>query len=100
MFRFHCIFCITDSHQIVFHLYGYSYRQCLPSRFRKEVMKAAMTDPSKADRIDMNGLRRVFANIGAIEQISEDEIQLIFEELGNDVGEIDIPRFKLLVCPR
>lgn len=59
-----------------------------------------MTDPSKADRIDMNGLRRVFANIGAIEQISEDEIQLIFEELGNDVGEIDIPRFKLLVCPR
>jgi hypothetical protein len=63
-------------------------------------MRAAVIDPSKeADRIDMNGLRRVFANIGALDHISDDEIQLIFEELGNEVGEIDIPRFKKLVCP-
>lgn len=63
-------------------------------------MRAGVADPSKdADRIDMDGLRRVFANIGALDQISNDEMQLIFQELGNDVGEIDIPRFKKLVCP-
>ena len=63
-------------------------------------MRAAVIDPTKdADRIDMDGLRRVFANIGALDRISENEIQLIFDELGNEVGEIDIPRFKKLVCP-
>ncbi|GKY93802.1 hypothetical protein MPSEU_000347400 [Mayamaea pseudoterrestris] len=76
------------------------YRQCLPSRFRKEVMQAAVTDPAKqADRIDMEGLRRVFANIGAINQITAAEMQLVFKELGNELGEIDVPRFKRLVCP-
>ena len=63
-------------------------------------MRAAVIDPTKdADRIDMDGMRRVFANIGALDRISETEMQLIFDELGNEVGEIDIPRFKKLVCP-
>jgi Ca2+-binding EF-hand superfamily protein len=63
-------------------------------------MRAAVADPTKqADRIDMEGLRQVFANIGALDRIADDEIALIFKELGNDVGEIDIPRFKKLVCP-
>lgn len=63
-------------------------------------MRAAMLDPSKdPDHIDMQGLRRVFANIGALDRISDDEMRMIFEELGNEAGEIDIPRFKKLVCP-
>ena len=63
-------------------------------------MRAAVIDPTKdADRIDMDGMRRVFANIGALDRISETEMQLIFDELGNEVGEIDIPRFRKLVCP-
>jgi Ca2+-binding EF-hand superfamily protein len=62
-------------------------------------MKAAVTDAAKTDRIAIDGLRRVFANIGAHDRITDDEVQLIFKELGNDSGELDIPRFKTLVCP-
>ena len=71
-----------------------NYTQELPSRFKKEIVKAAAT----ADRNDMNcirreGMERVLQNIGAIDQVSVKDLNTIFSELGNGTGEISAQRF-------
>jgi cell division GTPase FtsZ len=59
-----------------------SYTQTVPSRFRKEILRAA-TDPEHADAIAMEGMQRVLINIGAENRLSPEEIKSIFSEVGN-----------------
>ena len=68
----------------------YSYTQELPTRFKKELLQAACRTSStdNNDRIVQEGMQRVLANIGASDRVSAAEIKSIFDELGNDKGEI------------
>jgi hypothetical protein len=72
-----------------------SYAQCLPSRFQKEIIQAASC--ANVERIGLDDMRRVLVNIRAQDRVSEQEIKLIFEELGNANGEIDTARFQELM---
>lgn len=65
-----------------------SYTRELPSRFKKEVVRAAATN----DRIVLDGMTRVLANIGAENGLSAKEMKVIFDELGNSAGEIPAHR--------
>jgi hypothetical protein len=60
----------------------YSYTQTVPSRFRKEVLAVA-TDAAHPDAVALEGVQRVLFNIGAANRLSKDEIQSIFQEVGN-----------------
>jgi Ca2+-binding EF-hand superfamily protein len=55
-------------------------------RFRKEIMRAASRD--QRDRICLDGMIRVLTNIGAQNRLSADEMKVIFQELGNETGDI------------
>jgi hypothetical protein len=73
-----------------FSYFHYSYTQELPTRFKKELLQAASRTSSNTnnDRIVQEGMQRVLANIGASDRVSAAEIKSIFDELGNDKGEI------------
>jgi hypothetical protein len=66
-----------------------NYDREIPSRFRKELLKAATTTPvdaaaaAKSEVVAMDNLQRVLANIGAENRLTGSEIRCIFEELGN-----------------
>mmetsp|Transcript_7383 Transcript_7383/g.10483 ORF Transcript_7383/g.10483 Transcript_7383/m.10483 type:complete len:135 (+) Transcript_7383:137-541(+) len=71
------------------------YSQCIPSRFRKEIVSAAIkavgdnnkiTTESKA--IAPEGLERLLQNIGASNRLSQSDISLIFSEYGEGSGVI------------
>lgn len=66
-----------------------NYRQCLPSRFKKDIMSAAKQDES--GKIAVDGLHQVFENIGYQDRISKQEIKLIFKENGEE-GKIDVSK--------
>jgi hypothetical protein len=51
-------------------------------------VKAATLEQS--DRIALEGKQRVLANIGASHIMTNTEMQLIFEELGNGIGKTPI----------
>jgi hypothetical protein len=57
------------------------YRQEIPTRFKKEIVKAAKPNHA-AEAVCMEGLQRVIANIGAEHQVSRKDVELIFEEMG------------------
>lgn len=66
-----------------------NYAQTIDSRFKKYIVHAATLDNSKSDRIPMDGLMRVIHNIGADSKMSNEEVRILFEELG-DGSEIPI----------
>jgi hypothetical protein len=68
-----------------------SYTQELPTRFKKDVFRAAVQEP-ESDHIALSGLTRVLANIGASDRLSYSEMEIIFQELGNEMGEIHVQR--------
>jgi hypothetical protein len=75
-----------------------SYTQETPTRFKKDIIRAAAGSVSSAEaalrkNIAAQGLQRVLANIGAAERLSIDELQMIFRELGNERGEIPARNF-------
>jgi hypothetical protein len=70
---------------------GNSYTQEMPTRFKKDVMRAAAPD-QESDRICVEGMKRVLVNIGAEHRISAGEMKVIFQELGNETGEIPMQR--------
>jgi len=82
---------LTISTSLLFH----SYTQELPGRFKKDIMKAAVHDHS--DRIALEGMQRVLHNIGASHAIAPSEMKLIFEELGNQTGEIDAQHINQII---
>uniref|UniRef100_A0A7S0PJL1 Calmodulin n=1 Tax=Leptocylindrus aporus TaxID=1398097 RepID=A0A7S0PJL1_9STRA len=56
-----------------------NYSQELPSRFRKEMVQAMLRRSQRHDsRIHLEEVRRVLANIGASEKISQEELHEIF----------------------
>jgi hypothetical protein len=65
-----------------------SYTQELPGRFKKDIVKAAIHDPSHG--VALEGMQRVLHNIGAAHAMSVAEMKLIFEELGDNTGEIPV----------
>jgi Ca2+-binding EF-hand superfamily protein len=64
-------------------------------RFRKEIFRAATRDQS--DRIALDGMTRVLTNIGAENRLSADEMKVIFQELGNETGEIPMQRMVQII---
>jgi hypothetical protein len=50
-----------------------------------------------SDRIALDGMQRVLANIGAAHVLSHGEMKVIFEELGNDAGEIHVQRMVQII---
>jgi hypothetical protein len=75
---------------------SYSYQQELPTRFKKDIIQEACRTSGNQlssvnnnnDRIAQEGIQQVLVNIGASERVSSHDIQLIFEELGDNKGEI------------
>jgi hypothetical protein len=74
-----------------------SYSQCIPSRFKKEIVLAAVKQSETADRIVLDGLHRVIANIGVEHKISRDELQTIFAEIGEHDGAIPKDRMLTMI---
>lgn len=72
-----------------------SYAQCLPMRFKKELIRAAASKEN-SDHIAVEGMVRVLHNIGYQEHLSPSEIQQIFEEHGNG-NEISVARLVQLI---
>jgi hypothetical protein len=75
----------------VFPLFD-SYQQELPTRFKKEIIneacKTSRLQCENENCIVQEGIQRVLANIGASECLSPKEIRSIFDELGDEHGEI------------
>ena len=71
-----------------------SYAQELPTRFKKDIMKAAARE--HPDRVVLSGMQRVLANIGAQHRLTPTEMKVIFEELGQD-GAIPIQRMSQIL---
>ena len=68
------------------------YRQEIPTRFKKEIISAAKPSHA-AEAVCMEGMNRVLANIGAQHHVSKQDVELIFEEMG-EAG--NIPADKLI----
>jgi hypothetical protein len=73
-----------------------SYTQELPGRFKKDIVKAATT-LEHSDRIALKDMQRVLANIGVSHIMTNTEMQLIFEELGNGTGKIPAQRMTQII---
>eukprot|EP00544_Gedaniella_sp_CCMP2646_P015688 CAMPEP_0202482430 /NCGR_PEP_ID=MMETSP1361-20130828/1835_1 /ASSEMBLY_ACC=CAM_ASM_000849 /TAXON_ID=210615 /ORGANISM="Staurosira complex sp., Strain CCMP2646" /LENGTH=99 /DNA_ID=CAMNT_0049110297 /DNA_START=86 /DNA_END=385 /DNA_ORIENTATION=- len=61
-----------------------NYSQEMPSRFKKEVVRAAKS--TEMETVPLEGLERVLHNIGAAHKISPEDLQVIFSELGEGGG--------------
>jgi len=66
------------------------YRQCLPSRFKKDIVKAAKKD--ETGHIALVDMQQVIANISMQHKISEQEMETIFQEMGES-GKISADKF-------
>ena len=73
----------------------FSYRQCLPSRLKKDLIKAAKKDET-SDHISLVDLQQVIENIRMQHKISPQEVQTIFQEMG-DSGKISADKFLKII---
>jgi hypothetical protein len=64
----------------------------MPSRFKKDIVRAASTN-SFTSNIHVDGMHRVLVNIGAEDRVSVNDIRALFTEIGDASG--SIPRDKL-----
>jgi Ca2+-binding EF-hand superfamily protein len=69
--------------------YKQSYGQELPSRFAKEVTKAADTDGDGF--ISAKEVEKLLENIGAKDVLKHEEIEEVMSEIGNKQGEKGVP---------
>lgn len=60
----------------------------MPSRFKKDIVRAATKGTTFADLVAIEGLQRVLVNIGAAQRVPQNEVQAIFDELGDGNGKI------------
>ena len=67
-----------------------NYDREVPSRFKKDILKAAMIHDSKLSSnseaeavVAMDSLKRVLGNIHMENRLTQLEMQALFEELGN-----------------
>jgi phosphoribosylaminoimidazole (AIR) synthetase len=72
---------------------SYSYAQEIPSRFKKDIIRAAK---DQNGIIAIEAMERVLQNIGASNSLSELELRAIFDELG-EAGSIQADRMVQLL---
>jgi hypothetical protein len=76
------------------HLFLRSYAQCIPSRFKKDIVLAAKD--AETEHVGIEGLEKVIVNIGASHKVSRNDMEIIFSEIGES-GRISTDKmFKLL----
>ena len=81
-----------SSHSLLFFLHSYS--QCIPSRFKKDIVRAAKD--AESEHVAIEGLEKVISNIGASQKVSRNDMEVIFSEIGES-GRISTEKmFKLL----
>ena len=68
-----------------------SYTQECPSRFKKEIVRAAKKDDTNTIAVD--GMQRVISNINMEHKVSKEDMELIFHEVGERNGTISADRF-------
>mmetsp|Transcript_6934 Transcript_6934/g.8998 ORF Transcript_6934/g.8998 Transcript_6934/m.8998 type:complete len:142 (+) Transcript_6934:84-509(+) len=73
----------------------HNFAQCLPTRFKKELVKEAIKSSSSCN-VGMEGMQNLLTNIGANDRVSLVDLHLIFKEVGNEAGEISADRFAKL----
>jgi hypothetical protein len=76
---------------LTFNHLSNSYQQEIPSRFKKDFLKAAALN----DCVAMDGMTRVLSNIGV--HMKNDDMKVIFEELGNEKKEIEVKKLFNLI---
>mmetsp|Transcript_30141 Transcript_30141/g.39449 ORF Transcript_30141/g.39449 Transcript_30141/m.39449 type:complete len:135 (-) Transcript_30141:408-812(-) len=80
------------------------YSQCMPSRFQKDIVNAAIKAVGDSQKIAADkkaivpeGLERLLQNIGKSNRLSQSDISLIFSEYGEGSGVIPSDKmFRLL----
>jgi hypothetical protein len=72
----------------------FSYTMTLPSRFRKDLLRAAKQD--KNGKIALNDMQKVIANISMEHRITEQEMETIFQEMGES-GKIEADRLMKII---
>lgn len=61
-----------------------NYTQTVPARFIKDMRKA--TDVNGDDEITMDEMRHMLRNIEASDKVSDDELKVLFNEVGADLN--------------
>ena len=83
---------ISQFEFLLFSLHSYS--QCIPSRFKKDIVRAAKD--AESEHVAIEGLEKVISNIGASQKVSRNDMEVIFSEIGES-GRISTEKmFKLL----
>jgi hypothetical protein len=75
----------------------FSYTQTIPSRFKKDIVRAANQDNKTDTRVGLEGIQQVMANINMEHRISRSEMETIFCEIGGEMGAIPAERFMNLI---
>jgi Ca2+-binding EF-hand superfamily protein len=76
MSRIDTIRVIVNSHSFLSSAFN-SYSRELPSRFKKDIVRAAKNEDNA---IALDAMERVLRNIGA--NLSHDDLEIIFSEIG------------------
>merc|ERR1712071_644933 len=56
-----------------------NYSQCIPTRFKKDIVRAAKD--SESEHVAIDGLEKVIVNIGASDKVSRYDMEIIFSEI-------------------
>jgi hypothetical protein len=72
-----------------------SYSQCIPSRFKKDIVCAAKE--KETEHVVIEGLQKVVANIGGAQQVSRHDLETIFSEVGSSDGRISCEQMMKLL---
>lgn len=67
----------------------------MPSRFKKDLLRAAMTGES--DRVALDGMQRVLTNINMQHRVTRSEMETIFREVGGNTDAIPVDRFMKII---
>jgi hypothetical protein len=70
---------------------NFSCAQTIPSRFKKDIVRAAKQDETDA-RVGLEGMQQVMANINMEHRMSRSKIQTMFCEIGGEKGAIPAER--------
>ncbi len=74
-----------------------SYSREIPSRFKKDIIRAAKQDHNDAEHIVLEGLQQLIANIKMEHKVSQSDIQTIFYEIGDSSGKIPAERMMNMI---
>lgn len=72
-----------------------SYSQCIPTRFKKDIVRAAMPDGS--DLVALENMQRVLANINMQHRVTQSDMEIIFKEIGGTTKAIPADRLMTII---